>query len=50
MGKTRKSYTTGCKLEIIDMAEKVGNREAGRINDINESVVRSWRRSKDGFE
>ena len=50
MGKIRKSYTAERKLEIINLAEKVGNREAGSIKDINKSVVRSWRRSKEVFK
>ena len=44
--KTPKSYTTGRKLEVIELAEKIGNNAAGREFNINESVVRSWRRCK----
>ena len=28
MPKTRKSYTTGRKLEVIELAEKIGNRSS----------------------
>jgi len=46
MPKTRKSYTTERKLQVIKLAEKVGNRAAGREYGIDESVVRDWKKNK----
>src|SRR6266481_8777701 len=46
MPKPRKSYTTERKLQVIKLAEKVGNRAAGREYGIDESVVRDWKKNK----
>ena len=40
------SYTNEFKLKVISKAEDVGNREAGRLFNIDESNIRLWRRNK----
>ena len=39
-------YTNEFKLKVISKAEDVGNREAGRLFNIDESNIRLWRRNK----
>jgi transposase-like protein len=46
MPKTRKSYTREKKLEIVEYAEKNGNRSAAREFETNEKSVREWRQQK----
>ena len=36
---SRSSYTVSFKKKVVEVAEKVGNREAARKFDINESNV-----------
>ena len=40
------SFTTKEKLRIIEEAENVGNRAAGRKYDVSESCIRDWRKEK----
>jgi transposase-like protein len=44
--RKRKSYVTSDKLKIIAQAELSGNRQAGKIFNIDESLVRKWRLQK----
>lgn len=44
--RKRVSYTSELKLKIIEKAEEIGNREAGRIFNVDESNIRLWRKSK----
>ena len=44
---TRKSYDTAFKLKVIEYAEKLNNREAGRKFGVGESSVRDWSKQKD---
>lgn len=48
--RKRVSYISEFKLKVIAKAEKVGNRETGRIFNIDESNVRLWRKSKEKLE
>lgn len=41
--KRRRSFTNLKKLEIIEFAEKNGNRAAGRAYEVDEKCVRDWR-------
>ena len=34
------------QLKVIEMAEKCGNRAAGREYSVNENLVRDWRRRR----
>ena len=45
--RKRSSYTTDFKLNVIKKAEEIGNREAGRLFEIDESNVRLWQKNKD---
>ena len=42
----RVSYTAEFKLKVVCKAEEIGNREAGRLFDSNESNIRLWRINK----
>ena len=42
----RKSYTAKFKLEVVEVAKKKGNREAGRLFNVGESSVREWRKAE----
>ncbi|KAL7371263.1 hypothetical protein ABVT39_023123, partial [Epinephelus coioides] len=48
--KTRKSSTAAQKLHVVDFAEHNGNRHAGREFNVDEKLVRDWRRNKAKFE
>ena len=41
-----RSFTTKEKLRIIEKAENIGNRVAGRKYDLSESCIRDWRNKK----
>ena len=41
-----RSFTVKEKLRIIEVAENVGNREAGRKYDVSESCIRDWRKKQ----
>lgn len=43
----RKSYPASYKLEVIESAEMTSNTKAAQKYNINESCIRSWRKSKD---
>ncbi|XP_070490415.1 uncharacterized protein [Chironomus tepperi] len=45
--RTRKSYSSGEKLEVVAFAEVTGNRQAAKIFKIDESCIRKWRNQKD---
>jgi transposase-like protein len=47
--RKRVSYTAEFKLNVIEKAEEVGNREAGRVFNVDESNIRLWRKSKENF-
>lgn len=51
MATTRKraSYTAEYKLFVAKKAEQLGNREAGRIFNIDEKNIRMWRKSVDSL-
>jgi len=44
--RTRKSYSSGEKLEVVAFAEVTGNRQAAKIFKIDESCIRKWRNQK----
>ena len=44
MGSKRANYTAAFKLNVIETAEKCGNRAAGREYSVNEKLVRDWRK------
>ncbi|CAG9809508.1 unnamed protein product [Chironomus riparius] len=45
--RTRKSYSSGEKLEVVAFAEVTGNRQAAKIFKIDESCIRKWRNQKE---
>jgi hypothetical protein len=45
--RKRNSYTSAQKLEIVHMAEIIGNRKAARKYGTDESNVRKWRAAKE---
>lgn len=45
--KHRRSFTAEFKLKVVEKAESVGNREAGRYFEVDEKAVRNWRKQKD---
>ena len=46
----RRSYTNKFKLEAINLANQVGNRQAARDLGINESSIRDWKRQQTAIE
>lgn len=48
--KSRKSYTTSQKLEIVSFAETSTNRKTAKIYNIDESCIRKWRNQKEMLE
>ena len=45
--RKRASYTAEFKLKVIEKAEEMGNRKAGRLFGISETNVRIWRKNKE---
>lgn len=43
----RSSYTTGFKLKAIELAKENGNRKAAAELNIDESIIRRWRKQED---
>ena len=41
------SFTFEYKLKVIARADKIGNRAAAREFEIDESMIRYWRKKKD---
>ncbi|GFV06427.1 DUF1758 domain-containing protein [Trichonephila clavipes] len=50
MKRKRVSYTADFKLNAVEKANEVGNREAARFFNVDESNIRLWRRNKTNFE
>ncbi|GFW43674.1 pogo transposable element with KRAB [Trichonephila clavipes] len=50
MKHKRVSYTADFKLNAVEKANEVGNREAARFFNVDESNIRLWRRNKTNFE
>ncbi|GFU94504.1 hypothetical protein TNCV_2644901 [Trichonephila clavipes] len=50
MKRKRVSYTVDFKLKALEKAKKVGNREAARFFNVDESNIRLWRKNKTNFE
>ncbi|GFU86480.1 uncharacterized protein TNCV_1418321 [Trichonephila clavipes] len=50
MKRKRVSYTADFKLNAVEKANEVGNREAARLFNVDESNIRLWRRNKTNFE
>ena len=46
----RQAYDVNFKMEVLAVAEKCSNREAGRRFAIDESLVRRWRQNKSKLE
>ncbi|GFS68423.1 hypothetical protein TNCV_3000971 [Trichonephila clavipes] len=46
MKRKRVSYTADFKLNAVEKANEVGNREAARFFNVDESNIRLWRRNK----
>lgn len=47
---TRRSYTAGFKVEVLEFAEENGNMAAQRKFGVNEKLVRDWRKQKDALK
>jgi hypothetical protein len=45
--RPRKSYTSALKLEAVKYAEEVGNRQAAKYYNMDESCIRKWRSQKE---
>ena len=43
----RQSFTFEYKLKVISRAAEIGNRAAAREYEIDESMIRYWRKKKD---
>ena len=41
-----RSFTAREKLRIIEEAENIGNRAAGRKYDVSKSYIRDWRKKQ----
>ncbi|GFX87238.1 uncharacterized protein TNCV_595871 [Trichonephila clavipes] len=50
MKRNRVSYTADFKLNAVEKANEVGNREAARFFNVDKSNIRLWRRNKTNFE
>ncbi|GFS56442.1 pogo transposable element with KRAB [Trichonephila clavipes] len=50
MKRKRDSYTADFKLNAVEKANEVGNREAARFFNVDESNIRLWRRNKTNFD
>ncbi|GFS70291.1 pogo transposable element with KRAB domain [Trichonephila clavipes] len=50
MKRKRVSYTADFKLNAVEKANEVGNREAARLFNVDKSNIRLWRRNKTNFE
>ncbi|GFX02245.1 uncharacterized protein TNCV_138211 [Trichonephila clavipes] len=50
MKRKRVSYIADFKLNAVEKANEVGNREAARFFNVDESNIRLWRRNKTNFE
>ncbi|GFX74810.1 uncharacterized protein TNCV_636371 [Trichonephila clavipes] len=50
MKRKRVSYTADFKLNAVENANEVENREAARFFNVDESNIRLWRRNKTNFE
>ena len=46
MKRKRNSYEAGFKLRVVELAEINGNSKAARENNIDEKLVRDWRKNK----
>jgi transposase-like protein len=46
-GMRLRSFTVSEKLRIVQEAEEIGNRAAGRKYDVSESCIRDWREKKE---
>ncbi|GFV54147.1 hypothetical protein TNCV_1027191 [Trichonephila clavipes] len=44
--RKRVSYTANFKLKTIEKATEVGNREAARFFNVDESNIRLWRKTR----
>ena len=45
--RARQSFTFEYKLKVIARADEIGNRAAAREFEIDESMIRYWRKKKD---
>lgn len=43
----RRHFTIDCKLELVKKAKLSSNREVARLNSIDESVIRAWRKDEE---
>ncbi|GFX59727.1 hypothetical protein TNCV_1777671 [Trichonephila clavipes] len=50
MKRKRVSYTADFKLKAVEKANEVGNWEAIRFFNVDESNIRLWRKNKTNFE
>lgn len=48
--KSRKSYVSSQKLEVVAFAEVTSNRKAAKVYKIDESCIRKWRNQKEMLE
>ncbi|XP_037095214.1 DNA (cytosine-5)-methyltransferase 3C-like isoform X2 [Syngnathus acus] len=46
MAPNRKSYSAEFKLQVVNYADQLGNRPAGRMFGVSEKGVRMWRKAK----
>ena len=42
--KPRRAFSTTFKLKVIAAAETTSNREQSRVHNINECIIRRWRK------
>ena len=42
--KPRRSFSTNFKLKVIAAAETSSNREQARVHNVNECIIRRWRK------
>ena len=43
----RKQYSVGFKIKVLTEAKKTSNRNAARLNSIDESLIRDWRKNEE---
>jgi len=48
--KRKNSYTCVKKLEIVKYSKIHGNREAGKVYNVNEASIREWKKNKKSWK
>jgi len=47
MTARRVSYTNAYKIKVMKLSDEIGNRAAARENEINECIIRKWKRKRE---